>query len=1097
MVLATKRRWAPGLSLTALAVCLMLLIGSLAGIPFALSSATLTTSSKDTDHLPEIEPDGIDADLMQQFPIIDEDGPLRTAFGRGIGPDDTAKVDSLIGDLMSQTGLDSMLPQWRAQAMSIRDMNWDSFRYDDNSNVLYPWRFRTVEDLLEQHLRPDAAPDSVQELAAAILIRYASEGGSPNELEAPVPNAMALAYTLLRMESEREPSCTAQLNLAFFVSQEAIWAWDAVVHETQRAIRLCGEDVRPLWLRGQTAAKHFDVRFSENGGYRGPEYVQFAEAAFEELRKQHPDSPLGWVGSADLRLTMADMRENIGGGSRPFQNRQWRSQALNYYRTARTKSAASQLSAGYSRALSANGQHSGAIALAEDLLALAPDWAPYQARLASALTEGREFSRLKDAIENFEPARDFSSVTMDMGDLAGTSSPSFRDFGVWLVPGGTGDSQVVNRSYLPVSTMTTPWFGCIQSQYDIAVTGSGEPAAQPASLDANAFAAMPTPAFISCPTGLQDARTDPLQDFHRWAGEFEMAETVVEDWITSQPDQALPRARAGEIAFLRGDMAKAEEHLTEASDRMMDGVEQYELPTYSGILGAEASDNGTADRGQRVAFYQQVLLQLGAVRSELGNADDAIETWSEAARIGAYDDGDRTRRGAIVAASEIGRERLSHGKVDDAYDVLSKAFSDSKESLWEDESVENDEVYSPELDGAMLNNLALAAGRAGHIDVAQEAAKWLERSDPDNPIYLDTLAYVDREAGALDAAADHYRSALARDATAYVSANNLAVLLARESREDEAMTLLESAVIAEPGYATAWHNLGVLQARGASVRVFLESQGSLARAANLSPDLRGAAADLLIDEEVYDSGVDVSKPIQADWNYASTATSTPQTFTWSVIGLLVVRLVWELFYGQLTSIANEKVIASHPSSGTRVPWFWQRISTVWALLLCFNILGFRLLWNQPAGAAIVTGSLIGSLVLLPFAVRTVVGRGRERGVRHFGWTPAVAVGSVGAVLGVLFAPYPATDPSRSNRRWAFWWLPSIVLFIVTIVLLALVATTHLPYLRAGAASAVVLLGSLLLPVPPFDGSRIRKRWFNWAISAALAAVTLVFVLQWI
>ena len=73
----------------------------------------------------------------------------------------------------------------------------------------------------------------------------------------------------------------------------------------------------------------------------------------------------------------------------------------------------------------------------------------------------------------------------------------------------------------------------------------------------------------------------------------------------------------------------------------------------------------------------------------------------------------------------------------------------------------------------------------------------------------------------------------------------------------------------------------------------------------------------------------------------------------------------------------------------------------------------------------------------------------------------------------------------------------VVLALVATAFLVLAAINPTPLARALALTAVAVLGSVLVPVPPLDGSHLRSRLLNVLVTLALAAVTVAFALKWI
>jgi Zn-dependent protease len=52
-------------------------------------------------------------------------------------------------------------------------------------------------------------------------------------------------------------------------------------------------------------------------------------------------------------------------------------------------------------------------------------------------------------------------------------------------------------------------------------------------------------------------------------------------------------------------------------------------------------------------------------------------------------------------------------------------------------------------------------------------------------------------------------------------------------------------------------------------------------------------------------------------------------------------------------------------------------------------------------------------------------------------------------------------------------------------------------LRALAVASVAMTASALLPVRPFDGGYVQRRLFQWLITLALAAATVIISLRWL
>jgi Zn-dependent protease len=66
-----------------------------------------------------------------------------------------------------------------------------------------------------------------------------------------------------------------------------------------------------------------------------------------------------------------------------------------------------------------------------------------------------------------------------------------------------------------------------------------------------------------------------------------------------------------------------------------------------------------------------------------------------------------------------------------------------------------------------------------------------------------------------------------------------------------------------------------------------------------------------------------------------------------------------------------------------------------------------------------------------------------------------------------------------------------------VAFLALAWFDPTPVARTLALTSFAVLGSVLVPVPPLDGSHYRGRLLNLVVTFGLAAVTVAFALTWV
>jgi hypothetical protein len=278
-------------------------------------------------------------------------------------------------------------------------------------------------------------------------------------------------------------------------------------------------------------------------------------------------------------------------------------------------------------------------------------------------------------------------------------------------------------------------------------------------------------------------------------------------------------------------------------------------------------------------------------------------------------------------------------------------------------------------------------------------------------------------------------------------------------------------------------SLGVVREPASSA--LLASQGALARAARLDRGLRGEDG-LVVDEEIYQSGLDVSRPLSPDWQYAASATRTPRALTLGILALLLLRLVWTLGLDKLTGATSERLL----TAGGR----GRRLPGLVAVAAAVAVLG----WSSVSAAhssleRLVLGGAVVAMVALPLFVRRLVAR--DAPVPQFAWVPALVVGAAGVPFGVAFAPYPTlVAPAGQTRlRWA---VPAAVA-PVALVFVALAAIDPVPLARVLALTATALLSSVLTPVPPLDGAFLGHRLLGLEVIVVFTFTTLAFAFHWI
>ena len=1101
---------------------------------------------------------------VRALPILDPGGPVVAAFPGGAGLEDADKVEEVIRGLATRLGLDPVIDL--LLTTSLKDPDAPPERELD-LYAGYPYRYVTLDPIVDEWLTAEAVvadQAAVLDLAGLLLLD-AVRSQRESSYDNPASSWAGVAYSLLRRAREVAPGCELQLDLAFVLAMGFAPHIADVEGEAAAAEEACPGDPTPQWLLGQVQSVEASLVGSFFRYDRGPRATaRSAEATFAGLRGDFPDSPLGWAGSADLALQLADEAELLGVA--PFQVRAWRREALQRYAEARRLSDDPALLAGWGRALSVTGHDNEAVDALTQLNETLPGEPAYHHLLLDALVRaGRPADVLATVEQTPAPDRPMMVSLALSPQRPALGEPASTAYGFGGSRAGSvfdqsqkydAGSSVQDLGFLPDSNgvWSDPW--CRAGAFLSALIQEGqadrafehvaqagldpeswdgvndcrgrplsllEPDARTGFVDGStsvgrlglvaALEADDPAAREDALTRLSDEYTTPDQllsealdaqsDFWRAVGDAGRAEQVVAGWRDELPDDPWARHRAGELAFLDEDPGRA--------------VEEYEAASEL-FEAALDTDADWGDHGFGFSYVEE-LDGLAATRLELGAAHEAAgdPDAAEAAYLSSLDvldraDPDYTSDYALEVGfyvrSQLGSLALAEGELSDAAGHLERALAEQYGE--EGPPGTDDEVawgrQSAQLpSGAQDNNLALALATLGRLDESVRYAESALAHDPVNPIFVDTVAFAHDLAGHEHEAAEAYRRALAADPTSYVSANNLAVILAQEGHREEAASVLEDALRVAPGYAIGWHNLGVVQ--GPSSGDLLASQGATAVAGALDRDLRGRD-DLIVDREIYASGLDVSRPLRPDWTYAASASSQPARLTLSVLILLLLRVLWALGLDAVSARIGERLMRRPGSTSGPRRRFWRRLPAWTAILGGCVVIGVPLARDGHSSAerAVLVGAGV-ALVLLPLCVRGLARTRTTVAVTQYGWAPALAVGAAGLPFGLVFAPYPVLDASRPglppdamDRHPLVVRLRLLVPVVVAAVAAAYVvlAALHPTSLaRTLALSAVALLASVLTPVPPLDGSHLRSRAVSLAVSLGLAAVTVAFTLKWI
>jgi tetratricopeptide (TPR) repeat protein len=945
---------------------------------------------------------------------------------------------------------------------------------------VYPYRYPTLERLL-----PDTLPAAD---ATDLGVRLLLLDTKPNGRAWSAPAAFALLD-----RARRGGACDPALNVLLMAASDVDAVERNVVREGELARRACPGDPTPGWLLGQYRSTLGLPAMRRPGPDPGP-----ALATFEQLVREHPGSAAAWAGQADALVRAAATTRP----ERPWVARHRYERALAGYRRAARLSPGAEADMGMARALAGLGRADEAVAVQRRAVASLPSAPLPQAQLVVYLEQARDFGaaaaaaeRLQELAGNEPPGPGMypyvpmgpTFTSEDAHGLISFGAGRLAPLSVRLIPAGPMVAPPVSiddLSFIPAFrpgrlTGSDRWCADWSRRRDLVLAGRPAEAlvAFPASFE-------PLPGEIGCSastgqelagvarlelgersaTGFEDER----QNLWRWAGDLARAERAAREWVERMPGAALPILRLAEIEFLRG--------------RYDDAARDF------GAAARRARERAEPDvkRGARAT------LDRGAALLRAGRREEAVAALREADDLASRGIAARLRENfgldepALAATSYYARVQLAEAAREaGSLPAAAEAYAAARERV--PTLTDLGEVFHVE---QLENNAAIVDTALGRHESAVAASRRALDVDPQNPALLMTAGFAAARAGDDAEAIRLNRAALAADPTAYPAANDLGVLLARGGDEEGAIAALRRAVGAEPRYALGWFNLGAVLAGMGPLRL-LSSQGALARAFALDPDLRDRERKPTIDAKTYRTGLDVSRPIPPEWSFAASQRQAPAK-TVGLVALLVAAFTLSRSLssrGSGRSLAETWLAPLDRASGRLT--FLRRLGHP-AIAIAATLLVFLApLARDPGGGltAAVAGA-VGLCVLIAVALRgrSLVARREPDADGQRTWPPGLAFGLGGAAAGITWAPLPVLGAQASPR---LHWAAPAALAVVAVPLVIATAWLDIPLTRSLAAAALVMAASLLTPVKPVDGGAIAAAG---GTAAGLTGIALAAVL---
>lgn len=883
--------------------------------------------------------------------------------------------------------------------------------------------------------------------------------------------AAPAAYAVLD-RARATAACAPSLDVLLLVAADDPPHLGVIEAEARRALTACPGNPAPGWILGQVQSM-----LALRAGRDPRVGAAHALATFRRLERELPGSAAAWSGEGDARLRIAAVAA-ADTPQRAFVIRHQYARALAAYRRAAALEPGPEPDAGVGSALVGLGRPAEAAARLQRAAAERPRSPRLQQQFLLALERAHRFAaEARDARRVIglpgapEPGRAVYPAVpgppgghyADVVGLLSLGAGRLAPLSVHLFPvvaTVAPSAAVIDTSFIPAFRdapgVTDDAQGCPDLAYRRALVLAGSPASSliryPAEFSCEESGSLKAIALLELGERRGASADDMRQNLWRWAGDLPRAQRAASEWVAASHHAPEAVLRLGEIEFLRGRFDDAAADFGDAARRARERFATWTR------FEAEA----TLDRGAALARAGRRAEAMTALRA----ADDIASR--------ARGRGRGITIQVLPAAAISGHARLQLADAEREAGALRAAAEDYTGARYHG--------LPAATTGALENNAAIVDIALGHDAQAERATHQARAVDPESPAYLMTAAYAAARAGRIDTAIRRYGATLRADPTTYGAANDLGVLYARRGDTQRAVAALRRAVGADERYALGWFNLGVVLG-GMGPRHLFASQGALARAFALDPALRDRERVPTLDARTYRTGLDVSRPLPAEWTFASSQRHAPA----KTAGLAALLLVAFTLSRTLSATGSGRGLAEkwlsplNRASGR----FLGRLShPAIAIAATLAVFALPLVRSPGGGVSAALAGVLGLVVLLALALRV---RARAAG-RQETWAPGVVFGLGTAAAGLTWAPLPVLKGDASAR---LHWAAPVALGSVALPLVLLAVWTDIPLTRSLAAAALVMAASLLTPVKPVDGGAIAEAG---GTAAGLTAVGLAVVL---
>ncbi|MDR1078958.1 MAG: tetratricopeptide repeat protein, partial [Propionibacteriaceae bacterium] len=679
-------------------------------------------------------------------------------------------------------------------------------------------------------------------------------------LDAPWPREI-LAYALADRLVAHASTCDSQLTLGFALTlalpaestgtsatDYAAWeiydqpttTWaDAAEATLTRAVKTCSADptaavsLIDFRLQQLNIDRAWENENVDSQLWLFPATWEPVLAQADRLAEDNANNPASHAARGDVYRVVAKLLSDLG--SRPFVVRSYRDTALAAYEQAARLSRSPSITISAAVLQTDSGNAEAAVAALELIADYVPteDRAAYFHVLAEAEAHAHDYAAAAadedQAIENLSSS--LASLThTGLGKFSFdpiTLTANHGALAVALMQGGGhgGPSLAASNGFVP------QWRPAQGVGYSIHSTYSR-----------NYESCLNEYTSLASGTWSNDLgqSQDWLQNMYRYYDDPPAAEATVRAWIADDPEAPWAWERLGEILFLQerwADSADASEkahgsyygagykndleypYLSYAKLQSvaMTGIGWTYLRSYAATLKAAGSNNGMPiEWGPERRWSRQLQASDALARQDY---ESALSLSVEA-------------MGLTARATET--SSLTGGDTPD---------------------------YSADtqlgVEAQIASTAALKLGRSSEaVDYAQLALK----TDPANPLFMESLAEAQRASGieptpgaetsensgkpdepdepdTRDSMIAFYQAALDTDPSLFSSWNNIGVLLAQIGQVDAARQAFRQSITVLPDYALGWFNLGTLESAQPGIRSFLLAEGALGRATRLDRSL--------------------------------------------------------------------------------------------------------------------------------------------------------------------------------------------------------------------------------------------------------------------